>query len=107
MKVREYLALHPEINRDEFFRKLAFQYTNPTEEMDLTNYMVWMDKPFWWIEHVYDISYNRKSVVGDHGDDEVTTFEFMVDTKYDEAEAEWLTSEEAETWFKGLKNRTW
>lgn len=98
MKIKEYLAKHPEINPEEFWKKVRLQY-NATEDSTLTYYMVWMDKPFWWIEHIYDIAYWRKDAVGDFGICG-TTFEFIVEKAYDEKEAAWLTSEEAEDWFK-------
>lgn len=96
MTIKEYLGKHPEINREEFSRKVLLQYTNRNEQM--FNYMVLMDKPFWFVEHIYDIAYNRKNVVGDHGVDG-TTYEFVCETYYDEDEMNWLMSAEAEEWF--------
>ena len=110
MKIKEWLEANPDIDREDFWRKVGHQYKTD-EERALTYYMVWMDKPFWWVEHKYDIAYLRFDGKDNpfRSDDYATrvdtTFSFMVERPYDPKEAAWLESEESEVWYEEHKEK--
>lgn len=99
MKIGEWLNLHKELDEKEFWRKVSMQYRNASPDRELTYYMVWMDKPFWMVEKMYDIAYERFDGKDNpfRNDDCATridtTYAFMVERKYNEDEARWIEDE--------------
>lgn len=88
MTIREYLIKHPKLNTPEWWLKVKMQSgEHINEDSTLTNYMVYMDEPFWKVEMLYDIAYNK------FGDMVDTTFHWMVETDYDEELSEELENE--------------
>lgn len=102
MTIQEYLDEHPEIDRNEFLKKIHKyddRYNEPYTETDcLMNFMAYIDKPFCEVMHLYDIAYARMEYM--HDDYYMyDVYEFMYETPYSKAFSEWLESEEAENWY--------
>ena len=95
MTIKEYLDKNPHIDRKSWWEKVNLQYIGQSTEDILTNYMVYMDMPFWKVEALYDIAYKKL------GDKVGTTFCFMVETEYDEELSKELEAELTNTINKG------
>jgi hypothetical protein len=100
MKIKEYIKKCGIVNTDKWWKKIFSQYSKCiNEENVLTNFMVYMDLPFWKVEHLYDIAY-LKFQIDKEGNCNGTTYEWMVETPYDEDFSRWLESSYAEEWFR-------
>ena len=78
MTIKDYLTKYPELNTPYWWGRIKLQYTIVDENSTLTNYMVYMDKPYWWVEKFYDEAF---ILLGNEVD---TTYHFMVEIDYDE-----------------------